>query len=70
MGVDAIKESFVVSEDHVNKALIYFAKALDFEIGEKLPELQLLRGKCLRVKVRADKLGRSADIRGNSGPNG
>nr|CAB3267329.1 tetratricopeptide repeat protein 22-like [Phallusia mammillata] len=50
MGVDAIKESFVVNEDNLNKALIYFAKALDCELGALIPELQLLRGKCLRIK--------------------
>ena len=51
MGVDAIKESFLVNEDYVNKALVYFAKSLECDVGTTLPELQLLRGKCLRVKV-------------------
>ena len=51
MGVDAIKESFLVNEESVNNALVYFAKALEYDIGPTLPELQLLRGKCLRVKV-------------------
>ena len=53
MGVDAIKESFLVNEDYVNKALVYFAKSLEYEIGPSLPELQLLRGKCMRVKVKS-----------------
>ena len=51
MGVDAIKESFVINDDYVNKSLNYFSKALNCEMGKTLPELQLLRGKCMRVKV-------------------
>uniref|UniRef100_H2Z4S3 Uncharacterized protein n=1 Tax=Ciona savignyi TaxID=51511 RepID=H2Z4S3_CIOSA len=50
MGVDAIKESFIVNEDSINKALIHFSKALECELGDILPELQLLRGKCMKVK--------------------
>nr|XP_026695452.1 tetratricopeptide repeat protein 22-like isoform X2 [Ciona intestinalis] len=50
MGVDAIKESFAVNEEWINQALIYFSKALECDLGSILPELQLLRGKCLKVK--------------------
>lgn len=52
MGVDAIKESFVINEEYINKALKYFSDALFCEMGKELPELQLLRGKCMKVKVK------------------
>ena len=51
MGVDAIKESFIINEESINMALIYFSEALHCELGKELPELQLMRGKCMRVKV-------------------
>lgn len=50
MGVDAFKESFIVDDEEINSALVYFSKALQCEMGDILPELQLLRGKCLRIK--------------------
>ncbi|KAE8610320.1 hypothetical protein XENTR_v10012082 [Xenopus tropicalis] len=50
MGVDAVKETFQVDEDALNNALVCVAKATEFELGDTLPEIQLLKGKCLRVK--------------------
>ncbi|XP_039263561.2 tetratricopeptide repeat protein 22-like [Styela clava] len=50
MGVDAFKESFIVDDEEINSALVYFSIALQCETGDILPELQLLRGKCLRIK--------------------
>ncbi|XP_044530090.1 tetratricopeptide repeat protein 22 [Gracilinanus agilis] len=50
MGVDAVKELMAVDEAALNKALVFFAKAMEYDMGETLPELQLLRGKCLRIK--------------------
>ncbi|XP_069498221.1 tetratricopeptide repeat protein 22 [Ambystoma mexicanum] len=50
MGVDAMQEMFLVDENALNDALVYFAKALEFVPGDTLPEIQLLRGKCLRIK--------------------
>lgn len=50
MGVDAMQEQFLVDENALNDALVFFAKALEFDPGDTLPEIQLLRGKCLRVK--------------------
>ncbi|XP_027708642.1 tetratricopeptide repeat protein 22 [Vombatus ursinus] len=50
MGVDAVKELLAVDESALNKALVFFAKAMESDMGETLPEIQLLRGKCLRIK--------------------
>uniref|UniRef100_F7DTS2 Tetratricopeptide repeat domain 22 n=1 Tax=Monodelphis domestica TaxID=13616 RepID=F7DTS2_MONDO len=50
MGVDAVKELLAVDEAALNKALVFFAKAMEYDMGETLPEIQLLRGKCLRIK--------------------
>ncbi|KAH0618573.1 hypothetical protein JD844_017921 [Phrynosoma platyrhinos] len=50
MGVDAIQELFLVDENALNSALMFFAKAMEFDLGNVLPEIQLLRGKCLRLK--------------------
>ena len=43
----------LVDEDSINQALVYFSKALDCERGETLPELQVLRGNCMRLIVRS-----------------
>lgn len=51
MGVDAFKESFIVDEENVNSALVFFSKALQCNVGNMIPQLQILRGKCLKIKV-------------------
>ncbi|KAM5320582.1 tetratricopeptide repeat protein 22 [Glossophaga mutica] len=50
MGVDAMRELLAVDEAALNQALVFLAKAGESELGATLPELQLLRGKCLRIK--------------------
>ncbi|KAG9350923.1 hypothetical protein JZ751_024812 [Albula glossodonta] len=50
MGVDAMQESLLVDEGAVNSALVSLAQALQCELGDSLPELQLLRGRCLLLK--------------------
>ncbi|XP_078417047.1 tetratricopeptide repeat protein 22 isoform X2 [Cetorhinus maximus] len=50
MGVDAVQELQVVDESALNSALVFFAKAMECDLGDTLPEIQLLRGKCLQVK--------------------
>lgn len=50
MGVDAVQELLLTDEDALNTALVCIAKATEFDLGDTLPELQLLKGKCLRVK--------------------
>ncbi|XP_060062240.1 tetratricopeptide repeat protein 22 isoform X2 [Erinaceus europaeus] len=50
MGVDAVQELLAVDEAALNQALVFLAKAGESEVGATLPELQLLRGKCLRIK--------------------
>ncbi|KAF6112047.1 tetratricopeptide repeat domain 22 [Phyllostomus discolor] len=50
MGVDAMQELLAVDEEALNQALVFLAKASESELGATLPELQLLRGKCLRIK--------------------
>ncbi|XP_007944159.1 tetratricopeptide repeat protein 22 [Orycteropus afer afer] len=50
MGVDAVQELMAVDEAALNQALVFLAKASESELGATLPELQLLRGKCLRIK--------------------
>ncbi|XP_026507588.1 tetratricopeptide repeat protein 22-like [Terrapene carolina triunguis] len=50
MGVDAMQELFPVDETALDNALEFFAKAMEFDLGDTLPEIQLLRGKCLRLK--------------------
>ncbi|EPY84592.1 tetratricopeptide repeat protein 22 [Camelus ferus] len=50
MGVDAVQELLAVDEAALNQALVFLAKAGESELGAMLPELQLLRGKCLRIK--------------------
>ncbi|XP_053325899.1 tetratricopeptide repeat protein 22 [Spea bombifrons] len=50
MGVDAVQELFLTDENALNNALVFIAKAAELDLGDTLPELQLLKGKCLRVK--------------------
>ncbi|XP_072539109.1 tetratricopeptide repeat protein 22 [Salminus brasiliensis] len=50
MGVDALQESLMVDEMAVNQALVSLAQALQCPLGSTLPELQLLRGRCLLLK--------------------
>lgn len=50
MGVDALQESLLVDEGAVNSALVSVSRALQFEQGDSLPDLHVLRGRCLRLK--------------------
>uniref|UniRef100_A0A8B9P6U5 Tetratricopeptide repeat domain 22 n=1 Tax=Apteryx owenii TaxID=8824 RepID=A0A8B9P6U5_APTOW len=50
MSVDAMQELFLVDETALNSALAFLAKAMEFDLGETIPELQLFRGKCLWLK--------------------
>lgn len=51
MGVDALQESLLVDEAAVNQALVSLAHALQLERGRSLPDLHLLRGRCLLLKA-------------------
>ncbi|XP_007443435.1 tetratricopeptide repeat protein 22 [Python bivittatus] len=50
LGVDAMQELFLVDESALNKALVLLAKAMELDLGNVLPELQVLKGKCLWIK--------------------
>ncbi|XP_072245214.1 tetratricopeptide repeat protein 22 [Leuresthes tenuis] len=50
MGVDALQESILVDEGAVNSALVSLSHALQFEQGDNLPDLHVLRGRCLLIK--------------------
>ncbi len=50
MGVDALQESLLVDEGAVNSALVSLSHALAFELGDSLPDLHVLRGRCLLLK--------------------
>lgn len=50
MGVDALQESLLVDEAAVNSALVSLSHALQLEPGESLPDLHMLRGRCLLLK--------------------
>ncbi|XP_074491002.1 tetratricopeptide repeat protein 22 isoform X2 [Sebastes fasciatus] len=50
MGVDALQESLLVDEGAVNSALVSLSHALQFEQGDSLPDLHVLRGRCLLLK--------------------
>ncbi|KAM6921876.1 tetratricopeptide repeat protein 22 [Xenentodon cancila] len=50
MGVDALRESLLVDESAVNSALVSLSHALQFEMSDSLPDLHILRGRCLLVK--------------------
>ncbi|XP_072293955.1 tetratricopeptide repeat protein 22 [Eucyclogobius newberryi] len=50
MGVDALQESLLVDEAAVNNALVSLSQALQFKQGDTLPDLHILRGRCLLLK--------------------
>ncbi|XP_034439836.1 tetratricopeptide repeat protein 22 [Hippoglossus hippoglossus] len=50
MGVDALQESLLVDEAAVNCALVSLSHALQFQLGDSLPDLHVLRGRCLHLK--------------------
>lgn len=50
MGVDALQESLLVDEAAVNSALVSLSHALQLEPGESLPDLHMLRGRCLLLR--------------------
>lgn len=50
MGVDALRESLLVDEGAVNSALVSLSHALQFNLGDSLPDLHVLRGRCLLLK--------------------
>lgn len=50
MGVDALQESLLVDEGAVNNALVSLSHALQFELADSLPDLHVLRGRCLLLK--------------------
>lgn len=50
MGVDALQESLLVDEGAVNSALVSLSHALQFQLGDSLPDLHMLRGRCLLLK--------------------
>ncbi|XP_015234139.1 PREDICTED: tetratricopeptide repeat protein 22 [Cyprinodon variegatus] len=50
MGVDALQESIMVEESSINHALVSLSNALQFKPGDSLPDLHVLRGRCLLIK--------------------
>uniref|UniRef100_A0A3B4BBZ0 Uncharacterized protein n=1 Tax=Periophthalmus magnuspinnatus TaxID=409849 RepID=A0A3B4BBZ0_9GOBI len=50
MGVDALQESLLVDEAAVNNALVSLSQALQFKHADALPDLHILRGRCLLLK--------------------
>uniref|UniRef100_A0A8C6UBB1 Tetratricopeptide repeat domain 22 n=1 Tax=Neogobius melanostomus TaxID=47308 RepID=A0A8C6UBB1_9GOBI len=50
MGVDALQESLLVDEAAVNHALVSLSQALQFQHADTLPDLHILRGRCLSLK--------------------
>ncbi|KAJ0065512.1 hypothetical protein NL108_012780 [Boleophthalmus pectinirostris] len=50
MGVDALRESLLVDEAAVNNALVSLSQALQFEHADSVPDLHILRGRCLLLK--------------------
>ncbi|XP_067086601.1 tetratricopeptide repeat protein 22 [Osmerus mordax] len=50
MGVDAVQESLLVDEGALNSALVSLSQALQCDLGDSLPDLHLLRGRCLLLK--------------------
>ncbi|KAM4738509.1 tetratricopeptide repeat protein 22 [Anableps anableps] len=50
MGVDALQESLMVDESSINHALVSLSNALQFKPGDILPDLHVLRGRCLLIK--------------------
>ncbi|CAL1592785.1 unnamed protein product [Knipowitschia caucasica] len=50
MGVDALQETLLVDEAAVNNALVSLSQALQFKQADALPDLHMLRGRCLLLK--------------------
>lgn len=50
MGVDALQESLLVDEASVNSALVSLSHALQFQLADSLPDVHVLRGRCLLMK--------------------
>ncbi|KAL1022769.1 hypothetical protein UPYG_G00032060 [Umbra pygmaea] len=50
MGVDALQESLLVDEGALNRALVSLSQALHCDLGDSLPDLHILRGRCLLLK--------------------
>ncbi|XP_028300371.1 tetratricopeptide repeat protein 22 [Gouania willdenowi] len=50
MGVDALQETLLVDESAINSALVSLSHALQFEMSDMLPDLHILRGRCLLLK--------------------
>uniref|UniRef100_A0A3P9HF79 Tetratricopeptide repeat domain 22 n=1 Tax=Oryzias latipes TaxID=8090 RepID=A0A3P9HF79_ORYLA len=50
MGVDALQESLLVDERAMDSALVSLSHALQFEMADSLPDLHMLRGRCLFMK--------------------
>ncbi|CAN9500889.1 unnamed protein product [Ophioblennius macclurei] len=50
MGVDALQETLLVDESAVNSALVSLSQALQFDLSDSLPDLHVLRGRCLLLK--------------------
>ncbi|XP_056271224.1 tetratricopeptide repeat protein 22 isoform X2 [Pseudoliparis swirei] len=50
MGVDALQESLLVDEGAVDCALVSLSHAQQFELGGSLPDLHVIRGRCLLLK--------------------
>uniref|UniRef100_A0A3Q2SNT1 Tetratricopeptide repeat domain 22 n=1 Tax=Fundulus heteroclitus TaxID=8078 RepID=A0A3Q2SNT1_FUNHE len=50
MGVDALQETIMVDESSINHALVSLSKALQFKPADSLPDLHVLRGRCLLIK--------------------
>nr|XP_046156190.1 tetratricopeptide repeat protein 22 [Oncorhynchus gorbuscha] len=66
MGVDALQESLLVDEGALNRALVSLSQALQCDPGDSLPDLHLLRGRCLLLKGEeqnaADCFKRALDL--------
>ncbi|KAM7107376.1 LOW QUALITY PROTEIN: tetratricopeptide repeat protein 22 [Ciconia maguari] len=50
MSMDAVQEQFLVDEMALIGTLAFPDKAMEFDLGDTIPELQLFRGKCLQLK--------------------
>ncbi|XP_066299367.1 tetratricopeptide repeat protein 22-like [Branchiostoma lanceolatum] len=50
LGVETTDESSVVAEFELAQAVEYVARARDCDMGDSLPEVQLMRGKCHRAR--------------------
>ncbi|XP_035665806.1 tetratricopeptide repeat protein 22-like [Branchiostoma floridae] len=50
LGVETMDESSVVAEFELAQAVEYVARARDCDMGNSLPEVQLMRGKCHRAR--------------------